>query len=161
MVGNDFLRKGTHYLIEAFKLIDDPRAELWIRGDVPEAYLKRIRDPRITIIPPVLRKRLQKIFQSADVFVQPSIDEGFGMTVLEALGYGLPLVVTENVGARDLLSPEVGITVPIRDPEAIAAAIEAARHLRGPGFDLARRSILKKNTWAACAHRMIDCVYMN
>jgi glycosyltransferase involved in cell wall biosynthesis len=161
MVGNGFLRKGTHYLIEAFKLIDDQRAELWIRGEVPEAYRKRIQDPRVTIIPPVLRKRLRKIFQAADVFVQPSIDEGFGMTVLEALGYGLPLVITENVGARELLSPEVAITVPIRDPEAIAAAIEAARHLRGPGFDLARRSILEKNTWAACAQRMVDCVYVN
>jgi glycosyltransferase involved in cell wall biosynthesis len=159
MVGNSFLRKGTHYLIEAFKLIDDPRAELWIRGEVPEAYRKRLQDPRIRIIPPVLRKRLRKIYQEADVFVQPSIDEGIGMTVLEALGYGLPLVVTENVGARELLSPEVAITVPIRDPEAIAAAIEAARHLRGPGFDFARRSILKKNTWAACAERMIDYVY--
>jgi len=159
MVGNNFLRKGTHYLVEAFKFIDDPKAELWIRGDVPEAYRKRIRDPRITIIPPVLHNRLKKIFQAANVFVQPSIDEGFGMTVLEALGYGLPLVVTENVGARSLLSPEVAVTVPIRDPEAIAIAIEAARHLCGPSFDAARKSILERNTWAACAQRMIDSVY--
>jgi glycosyltransferase involved in cell wall biosynthesis len=159
MVGNSFLRKGTHYLIEAFKLIDDPRAELWIRGEVPEAYRKRIQDRRVTIIPPVRRKRLRKIYQAADIFVQPSIDEGFGMTVLEALGFGLPLVVTENVGAREILPPEVAITVPVREPEAIAAAIEAARHLCGPGFDLARRSVLNRNTWAACAQRMIDCVY--
>jgi glycosyltransferase involved in cell wall biosynthesis len=161
MVGNNFLRKGTHYLIEAFKLIDNPEAELWIRGEVPEAYRKRIQDPRITIIPPVLRKRLRKIYQTAHVFVQPSIDEGFGMTVLEALGYGLPLVVTENVGAKDLLSPEVAITVPIRDPEAIAAAIEPALNLCGPNFDLVRGSILEKNTWARCAWRMINTVYVN
>jgi glycosyltransferase involved in cell wall biosynthesis len=161
MVGNNFLRKGTHYLVEAFKLIDDPEAELWIRGDVPEAYRKRIQDPRVTIIPPVLPNRLKKIFQAADVFVQPSIDEGFGMTVLEALGYGLPLVITENVGARDVLSPEVAITVPARNPEMTAAAVEVARHLCGPSFDDARRSILEKNTWAACARRMIDEIYAN
>lgn len=160
MVGNNFLRKGTHYLIEAFKLIVDPKAELWIRGDVPESYRKRIQDPRVKIIPPVLPNRLKKIFQMADVFVQPSIDEGFGMTVLEALGYGLPLVVTENVGARDLLSPDVAITVPVRNPEMIAAAIESARHMNGPGFHVSRKLILEKNTWTACARRMISNVYI-
>ncbi|WP_036258946.1 glycosyltransferase family 4 protein [Methylocapsa aurea] len=161
MVGNSFLRKGIHYLVEAFKLIDDPNAELWIRGDVPDAYRKRIQDPRITVIPPVLPNRLKELYQTADVFVQPSIDEGFGMTVFEALGYGLPLVITENVGARDLLSRDVAVTVPIRDPNAIAAAIEAARHLPGPEFDAARKSIIEKNTWSACAQRMIDGVYAN
>jgi glycosyltransferase involved in cell wall biosynthesis len=159
MVGNNFLRKGTYYLVEAFKLIDDPQAELWIRGDVPTSYRKRIQDPRVTIIPPVLPNRLKKIFQAADVFVQPSIDEGFGMTVLEALGYGLPVVVTDHVGASDLLSPQVAITVPVRSPEATAAAIEAAGRLPGSQFDAARKSIIDKNSWAACAQRMIDSVY--
>ena len=159
MVGNNFLRKGIHYLVQAFKLIDDPNAELWIRGEVPDEYRKRIQDPRITIIPPVLPNRLKKLYQAADVFVQPSIDEGFGMTVFEALGYGLPLVVTENVGARDLLTPDVSVTVPARNPGAIAAAIETARHLPGPAFDAARRAIIEKNTWSACAQRMIDSVY--
>jgi glycosyltransferase involved in cell wall biosynthesis len=159
MVGNNFLRKGTHYLIEAFKRIDDPKAELWIRGEVPEKYRSRIKDPRVTILPAVLPGRLKGIYQSADVFVQPSIDEGFGMTVLEALGYGLPLVITENVGAKDLLTPEVAVTVPIRDPEAIANAIESARHLPGASFDKARKTILEASTWAVCARRMIDRVY--
>jgi glycosyltransferase involved in cell wall biosynthesis len=159
MVGNAFLRKGTHYLVEAFKLIDDAAAELWIRGDVPDAYRSRIRDPRVKIIPPVLPDRLRQLYEAADVFVQPSIDEGFGMTVFEALGYGLPLVVTENVGARDVLKPDVAVTVPIRDPFAIAAAIETARRLPGPDFDETRRSIIEKNSWRACAQRMIDTVY--
>jgi len=161
MVGNNFLRKGIHYLIEAFKFIEDPKAEHWIRGDVPDSYRRRIQDPRVKIISAMLPNRLKDLYQAADVFVQSSIDEGFGMTVFEALGYGLPLVVTENVGAKDLLSPEVAVIVPIRDPEAIAVAIEAARHLPGPGFDMARRSILQKNTWSSCAQRMIDNVYTN
>lgn len=81
------------------------------------------------------------------------------MTVLEALGFGLPVVVTENVGARDVLSPEVAITVPVRNPEMIAAAIETARRLCGPHFDVARKSILDENSWTACAQRMIEEVY--
>jgi glycosyltransferase involved in cell wall biosynthesis len=159
-VGNSFLRKGIHYLVEAFKLIDDPGAELWIRGEVPEAYRKRIEDPRVKIIPPVLPERLRELYETADVFVQSSIDEGFGMAVFEALGYGLPLVITEHVGAKDLLNADVAVTVPIRDAKAIASAIERALRLPGPAFDKVRKSILERNSWRACAQRMIDNVYV-
>jgi glycosyltransferase involved in cell wall biosynthesis len=159
MVGNNFLRKGIHYLVEAFRLIRDPMAELWIRGDVPDVYRSRIKDARVTIIPAVLPSKLRELYLAADVFVQPSIDEGFGMTVLEALGFGLPVVITENVGSKDLLSPDVAFTVPIRDPRALADAIESARLVPGPSFDLARKAIIEMNTWAACARRMLDRVY--
>jgi glycosyltransferase involved in cell wall biosynthesis len=159
MIGNNFLRKGTHYLIEAFRHIADPNAELLIRGDVPAAYRGRVRDARIRILPDLPRERLLELYAQADVFVQPSIDEGFGMTVFEALGFGLPLVVTENVGARDLLTPAVSVTVPIRDPEALAAGISAALRLPGERFDAERRAILERNTWAACVERMLTGVY--
>jgi len=160
MVGNNFLRKGTHYLIEAFKLIERSDAELWIRGDVPDNYLALITDKRIKIIPPVLPNKLIELYQSADVFVQPSIDEGFGMTVLEALAFGLPLVVTENVGAKDLLSPQVSITVQIRDPEAMANAIIRAAEMPSNGFDDARKALLANVSWSGCAQRMCDAVYV-
>lgn len=159
LVGNAFLRKGTHYLIEAFKLIDDPGAELWLRGYVPEQYRKRIKDPRVKIIGDVLPSKLDAIYRAATVFVQSSIDEGFGMTVLEALAHGLPLVVTQNVGARDILSDEVAVTVPIRDPNALAAGITRARNLPGAVFDMARQRILEQNSWAACAERMLCSAY--
>lgn len=159
MVGNNFLRKGTHYLIEAFRGVSGAQAELWIRGDVPAAYRGRIRDARIKILPPVSSRRLEELYRQADVFVQPSIDEGFGMTVFEALGFGLPLVVTENVGARDLLSSTVAVTVGVRDPEGLREAIEAARELPGEEFDASRRAILERNSWAACAQRMLESVY--
>ncbi len=159
MVGNNFLRKGIHYLVESFKGFKDPDAELWIRGDVPGAYRDRITDSRVKVIPAVTAVRLDELYRTAHVFVQPSIDEGFGMTVFEALGYGLPLVVTENVGARDVLSSDVSVTVPIRDPKAIADAIQVARDLPGPAFDVARKTILENNSWAACARRMIETVY--
>jgi glycosyltransferase involved in cell wall biosynthesis len=159
LVGNAFLRKGTHYLIEAFKLIEDPQAELWVRGHVPEGYRSRITDPRVKIIGDVLPSKLEEIYRSATVFVQSSIDEGFGMTVLEALAYGLPLVVTENVGARDVLTDEVAVTVPIRNPEALAHGILEAQKLPSDSFDIARKCILINNSWEACANRMLNEVY--
>jgi glycosyltransferase involved in cell wall biosynthesis len=160
MVGNYFLRKGTHYLIEAFKLIDRADAELWIRGDVPENYIKRIQDKRIKIIPPLLPEKLNELYQSADIFVQPSIDEGFGMTVFEALAFGLPLVVTENVGAKDLLNSQVSITVPIRNSEELAIAIQKASEMPSKAFDEARKNLLQSVSWSGCAERMFETVYV-
>ena len=160
MVGNYFLRKGTHYLIEAFKLIERGDAELWIRGDVPKEYTKRIKDKRVKIIPPVLPDELVELYLAADVFVQPSIDEGFGMTVFEALAFGLPLVVTENVGAKDLLSTQVSITVPIKNPQVLAEAIMRAIEMPSKAFDEARKKILYQVSWSGCAQRMLESVYV-
>jgi glycosyltransferase involved in cell wall biosynthesis len=159
MVGNDFLRKGSHYLIEAFRLLDMPDAELYIRGQIPDAYLCRLNDPRIHVVPEILPAALHALYDRADVFVQPSVDEGFGMTVLEALAHGLPVVATENVGAKDLLGRNVSRIVPIRNPEALARAILEARHLAGAVFDAERKRILERNSWRACAERMISEVY--
>ena len=159
LVGNSFLRKGTHYLIEAMKFLPDAKTELWLRGEIPASYRKLIKDPRIKIIEAVSAEKLHDIYSNADVFVQPSIDEGFGMTVLEALSFGLPLVVTENVGAKDVLNEKVSQTVPIRDPEALAKAILAVRNLPSPAFDLERKVILENYSWATCAKRLANEAY--
>ena len=160
LVGNNFLRKGTHYLIEAFEKIDDPNAELIIRGQVPPDYMERIKDERITILPTLLPEAFKKLYQKADVFVLPSIDEGFGMAAVEAMAYGLPLVVSENVGATQILDDRVSVKVPIRSSEAIADAIMKAKDLpKNDQFDLARKEILENNSWEKCVERMIKDAY--
>lgn len=55
---------------------------------------------------------LEKIFDETDVLITPSIwYETFGYTVLEALSYGVPVIITNNVGAKDILIPGAGIVV--------------------------------------------------
>jgi glycosyltransferase involved in cell wall biosynthesis len=63
-------------------------------------------------------------FQTSDIFVFPSLQDGFAIVVAEALACGLPVITTRNTGASDLIQPGVnGEIVPIRDPEAIAEAV--------------------------------------
>lgn len=162
-IGNSFLRKGFHYLIESLRQLPERRIELWIRGDIPSEYRKRIRDSRIRIIPPVSHSDLQKLFQRASLFCLPSIDEGFGMVTMEALAHGLPLIITEHVGAGDILSDNVAIRVPIRQSSAIALAVEQLLSWspeRYELFDLERRRILTNNSWRSCAARMLKEVYV-
>lgn len=55
---------------------------------------------------------LEAIFDNTDVLVAPSIGyETFGFTVLEALSYGVPVIISGTVGARDILSDGVGIVI--------------------------------------------------
>jgi glycosyltransferase involved in cell wall biosynthesis len=160
MVGNDFLRKGTHYLIEAFRLIKEPSARLKIRGSVPREYARRIQDPRIEILGPVTKSRLDTLYRWANVFCLPSIDEGFGLATFEALAYGLPLVVTDNVGSADVLDPAVTCVVPVRDVRAIENGIRWASQLEpNVVWDMASK-VLRDNTWALSAKRQLSDVYL-
>lgn len=160
MVGNDFIRKGTHYLIEAFRLIKDPSARLKIRGSVPSEYARRLQDPRIEILGPLTKSRLDSLYRWANVFCLPSIDEGFGLATLEALAYGLPLVVTENVGSADVLDPAVTCVIPIRDARAIERGIRWASQVEpSVMWDVARK-VLNDNSWAMSAKRQLSHVYL-
>ena len=61
-------------------------------------------------------------YTTADVFCSPISNASFGITLLEAMACGTPIVATDNVGYRDLLGPEEGILVP-PDVDAFADAV--------------------------------------
>jgi glycosyltransferase involved in cell wall biosynthesis len=58
---------------------------------------------------------MQKIYENIDVLVLPSVwQETFGMVVLEALSYGVPVVVSDNVGAKDILLEHEGMGIIVK-----------------------------------------------
>ena len=62
--------------------------------------------------------------QKCDVLVSSSVVETFGVTLIEALASGKPVVTTDSGGPSDIVNDDVGILVPQKDPEALADAIE-------------------------------------
>ena len=127
--GRPSLRKGTPYLLEAFRLIRQrhPSARFLLTRECETnigPVLAKYRDLPIEWSPSLPHPQLAERLRSADIFVLPSLEDGFAVTVAEALGCGLPVVVTPNTGAADLVRPgKNGEIVPIRDAPAIAEAI--------------------------------------
>jgi len=70
--------------------------------------------------------RLADAYRKADLFVLPTyFAEGFPLSIVEALGYGLPVITTPIRGAADqLVDGENGVFVPARDPAVLAEAIK-------------------------------------
>ena len=125
-VGRVGARKGVHYLLKAWKDLNLPNSELILIGinDFPSGWLEKYSDS-ITYIPGVPHNDLEYYYNVADVFVFPSLVEGFGLVILEAMACGLPVIATYNTAAPDIISNGLdGFIIPIRDINSLKEKIE-------------------------------------
>ena len=127
-------RKNTARLIEAFESLDSDW-RLVIAGSAgfgAEAILGRAtRNPRISITGYISPESLAEWYARASIFAFPSLDEGFGIPVLEAMAAGTP-VITSNRSALPEVAGEAALLV---DPDDTGALADALRRLAGnPDF---------------------------
>lgn len=122
-LGQVNIRKGVPWLIEAARMLPQGTAEITIAGPVQVSEsVWRGLPANTRVVGPVPRVEAERLYRSSDVFVLPTISDGFAITQLEALAHGLPLIVTPNCG--DVVTHGIeGLRVPIRDPAAIADAV--------------------------------------
>ena len=118
------LRKGCHYLLEAFRTLALPRAELWLVGGVSpemEEFRRRYASPQIIFQGAQPQSELARRFYGrASVFCLASLEEGLAMVIPQAMACGLPVIATPNSGAEELVREgEEGFLVPIRDVDAL------------------------------------------
>jgi glycosyltransferase involved in cell wall biosynthesis len=125
--------KGFHHLIEAFEGLGIPDASLYLWGGPGSRsinnYMKaKLQNPAIHMRPVEVRKAgLDEVYGKASVLVHPSLSDGFGFVVAEAMSCGLPAITTPATGASDLITDGVnGYVVP---PGDIIAIRERLRQL--------------------------------
>lgn len=121
-LGQIILRKGIPYLFEAARQMTGDNIEITVAGrvDISEAALKTAPS-NLTVVGRVTREDVLRLYAESDVFVLPTLSDGFAITQLEAMARGLPVIATTHCG--DVVTPGLdGFLVPIRDPLAIAAA---------------------------------------
>lgn len=124
--GTRSLRKGVHYLLKAWRrLAPAGDVELWLVGKMSLAPRLLEKLPgRVVVRPSVPHQELFEIYRRASVLVFPSLCEGFGMVITEAMANGLPVITTSSTAGPDLIeSGKNGFIVPIRDSEKLAETI--------------------------------------
>ncbi|MFT4112064.1 glycosyltransferase family 4 protein [Silvibacterium sp.] len=150
-VGRINQRKGLKYLLEALRLLNTRCVELTICGRVVDNLeLFRPFTSQVRIRPSVSQSELVKAYQSADLFVFPSVGEGFGQVLLESLACGLPILSTTNTAAPDLICDgREGFIVDPRRPDLLAEKIDWAIRSRSQLTTMgeAARSCAERYTW--------------
>jgi len=125
-VGRVGPRKGVHYLLQAWQALKLPAAELQIVGvnEFPAGWLAGY-EGQISYVPSVPHATLGDYYNAANVFVFPSLVEGFGLVLLEAMACGVPVITTPNTAGPDIITDGVeGFIVPIRDIESLQEKLE-------------------------------------
>ena len=109
-VGSFCIRKGAPYLLEAFKMFKHSNKELLIVGSVhPELkfIIAKYADLNIKFTGTVARSEVKNFMSSSHVFVLPSVEDGFGMVLGQALACGCPVIGSTNTGSENLFSDGV------------------------------------------------------
>ena len=157
-------KKGLDRLLNAFALTS--HAKLVIAGTDEEGLVPRLLQMvddlkiagRVHFLPrTVLDADKEHLFAAAQVFILPSYSENFGNTVLEAMRRGLPVIVTPEVGAAEIvLESQAGI-VANGDPRSLSHAISqltdnaaVAREMGQTG----ERFVSKNYGWPVIAEQM-------
>jgi glycosyltransferase involved in cell wall biosynthesis len=114
------LRKGILYLLQAIRHLSTKNIEFRAAGsiDLDTGLLSSYVD-RSCFLGPIPRTQVQELFHWADIFVFPTLGEGFGMVQVEAIATGTPVIATTECGEVVREGIE-GHIVPPRDPDAIA-----------------------------------------
>jgi glycosyltransferase involved in cell wall biosynthesis len=93
------LRKGVARLLEAARMLRDEPVEFWMVGPVEVAIAGAIAGAnRVKWLGPVTRNQATEFYRDADVFILPTLSDGFALTQLEAQAHGLPIIVSKTCG---------------------------------------------------------------
>lgn len=130
-LGQINLRKGVGALFEAIKLVQDDPIEFWFVGPSQLSTPEELRgDQRIRWFGAVPRNSVAKHYRMADVFILPTLSDGFGLTQLEAQCWKLPVVASAYCG-RVVRHGENGVV--LEDISASTIADTLHRLVKSPG----------------------------
>ncbi len=163
-------RKGLAYLLEAMARVER-EVVLHVVGEADTAYHRRVLQPlvrrlglanRVVFEGRVSAPALAAHYASASLFVLPSLCEGFGIVLLEAMHSGLPVVACRVAAIPELVDDGLtGLLVPPRDSEALARAIEALVDNPERALQMGlegRRRVLGRFSWERTCSEFVQAV---
>ena len=130
-LGQVNVRKGIYYLIEAARKLEgrDIRFDIVGQIGISRQTVKAVPS-NMFFYGSVSRNHSVDYYRKADVFILPTLSDGFAITQLEAMAYGLPVITTAHCG-KVVAEGKTGFIVPVQDAQALATAISRFDQDRG------------------------------
>jgi glycosyltransferase involved in cell wall biosynthesis len=129
-VGRFVALKGHHYLLEAMSRlrVSHPQAHLLLAGAGPLQGAIETLAAKLGLADAVRflgpHDDVREVIAAADVLAAPSLSEGFGLSVVEAMAMAVPVVASRTGGFAEIVDDgHSGLLVPPRDPNALATAL--------------------------------------
>jgi glycosyltransferase involved in cell wall biosynthesis len=122
-LGSVILRKGVGQLFDAVRMLKNEPVDFTFAGPIGVKIPDEVSNlPNVRFLGPVDKATAEQLYRESDVFLFPTLSDGFGLTQLEALGHGLPVIASTHCGqvVEDRVS---GLVLSEVTPEAIADAI--------------------------------------
>ena len=158
------VQKGVLYLLKAFNELALPNAELWLIGkeepSLQDLFAPFKESPQIRFMGHQPQNELINFYNQCHLFVFPSIQDGFGMVLLQAMACGLPVIHTTNTGGSNVIDEgKEGFKVPIRNIEALQEKIlwcyENQEATRQMGQNALTR-VQGRHSWADYAENVLN-----
>jgi glycosyltransferase involved in cell wall biosynthesis len=146
-LGTVNLRKGIQYLMEAARLLTGTDLKFIVAGPIAISdSAVRSAPANLKFVGKVSRDETRRWYRAADIFVLPTISDGFAITQIEAMAEGLPVVTTPNCG--EVVTHGVdGVIVPAGDSEALARALGTLNHHRDVLAEMSYYAVRKSRTF--------------
>lgn len=126
-------QKGVRYLLDALNQLKekgyDFEAEIVGEGPLEEEFKKKIEQSSLSssvfLMPMMPQEKLKILYDECDIFVLPSIEEGFGLVLVEAQLFRKPVVGINSGGIPDIIeNGKTGLLAEPRDSHSLSSAIE-------------------------------------
>ena len=153
--------KSLNYLSENVSL------DILGRGPLEEELKSQTEilklENRVRFLGDISQKDIPRYLSKADIFVRPSLSEGQGISFIEAMAAGLPVITTPVGGIPDFLKDgETGLFCEISNPESIAKQVKRLiddKDLRARLVENAKKMVIEKYDWNFISNEMTNRVF--
>ena len=148
-VGGMSLRKGIQYLVQAYQKINHSAKSLTFVGAPSKQLIALLKlrglwPDEARVLGHVPQSELKHIMSVSHVLVLPSVEDGFGMVMAQAMACGCPVIASRNTGSEDLFRDgEEGYTVPIRDINALTEKLQQLADYPDKRYDMGQKALAR------------------